>query len=108
MNSKKIKNFKISLVFIYTLLISWALTTILPLVWSILNSFKDKKAIYNNSFALLGIFSLDNYIKIFDNYKIFTAYRNSLIISGTVAIVVIIFSNGCVYFNKIQIRAKQF
>lgn len=99
MNSKKIKNFKISSVFIYTLLISWALTTIFPLVWSILNSFKDKKAIYNNSFALpIGdFFSLDNYIKIFDNYKIFTAYRNSLIISGTVAIVVIIFSGMAAY-----------
>ena len=83
----KKKNFKISLVFVYTILIVWALTTIFPLLWSIMNSFKNKKAIYNNSFALpVGkLFSLDNYKAVFANYDILNAYRNSFIISGTVA-----------------------
>lgn len=95
----KSKKFKISSVFIYTLLSVWALTTIFPLVWSIMNSFKDKKAIYNNSFALPfgDLFSLDNYISIFEKYNIFSAYRNSFIISSIVAIVVIIFSGMAAY-----------
>lgn len=95
----KEKKFKISSVFIYILLIVWALTTIFPLVWSIMNSFKDKKAIYNNSFALPfgDLFSLDNYIKTFENYNILSAYRNSFIISCTVAVVVIIFSGMAAY-----------
>lgn len=95
----KSKNFKISSVFIYALLSVWALTTIFPLAWSIMNSFKDKKAIYNNSFVLPfgDLFSLDNYISIFENYNIFSAYRNSFIISGTVAVVVIIFSGMAAY-----------
>ena len=46
------RKLKISSVFVYLALIMWALTTIFPLAWSILNSFKDKKAIYNNSFSL--------------------------------------------------------
>ena len=95
----KKKNFKISLVFVYTILIVWALTTIFPLLWSIMNSFKNKKAIYNNSFALPvdKLFSLDNYKAVFANYDILNAYRNSFIISGTVAVVVILFSVMAAY-----------
>lgn len=95
----KKKNFKISLVFVYTILIVWALTTIFPLLWSIMNSFKNKKAIYNNSFALpVGkLFSLDNYKAVFANDDILNAYRNSFIISGTVAVVVILFSGMAAY-----------
>ena len=95
----KKKNFKISLVFVYTILIVWALTTIFPLLWSIMNSFKNQKAIYNNSFALpVGkLFSLDNYKAVFANYDILNAYRNSFIISGTVAVVVILFSGMAAY-----------
>ena len=98
-NRLKAKKIKISSVIIYVFLIAWALTTIFPLVWSILNSFKDKKAIYNNSFALpiAELFSLDNYQNIFENYNIFSAYKNSLIISGTVAVVVIICSGMAAY-----------
>lgn len=95
----KKKNFKISLVFVYTILIVWALTTIFPLLWSIMNSLKNKKAIYNNSFALPvdKLFSLDNYKAVFANYDILNAYRNSFIISGTVAVVVILFSGMAAY-----------
>lgn len=91
--------FKISSVLIYTLLITWALSTIFPLVWSVINSFKDRKVIYDNSFSLPTgkTFSLENYKSIFENYNIFSAYRNSLIISATVAIVVIILSGMAAY-----------
>ena len=84
---------------IYAFLSIWALTTIFPLAWSVMNSFKDKKRIYSNSFSLpVGdAFSLDNYRNIFANYNILRAYRNSFIISGTVAAVVILFSGMAAY-----------
>ncbi len=96
MKQRKIKP---ALMLVYLLLSTWALTTIFPLVWSIMNSFKNKKAIYNNSFSLpMGdLFSLDNYKSIFENYNIFSAYRNSLIISLTVSVVVILFSGMAAY-----------
>ena len=95
----KSKKFKISSVLIYSFLSIWALTTIFPLLWAIFNSFKDKKAIYKNSFSLpIGdLFSLNNYVNIFERYDIFSAYKNSFIISGTVAIVVILFSGMAAY-----------
>lgn len=95
----KEKKFKISSVFVYAFLIIWALTTIFPLAWSVMNSFKDRRAIYNNSFTLpIGdMFSLDNYKNIFENYNILSAYKNSFIISCTVAIVVILLSGMAAY-----------
>lgn len=95
----KEKRFKISSVFIYALLTIWALTTIFPLAWSIMNSFKNKKEIYSNSFSLpVGdLFSVDNYKNIFENYNILSAYRNSFLISCTVAIIVILLSGMAAY-----------
>ncbi|MCR4694334.1 MAG: carbohydrate ABC transporter permease [Pseudobutyrivibrio sp.] len=101
MNNTKSKKLHISpgMVVVYLLLILWSLTTIFPLVWSVLNSFKNKKMIYSNSFSLpIGdAFSLDNYRNIFANYNILSAYRNSFVISGTVALVVILFAGMAAY-----------
>ena len=96
---------------VYTILILWALTTIFPLAWSVMNSFKDKKMIYNNSFVLpdASSFSLDNYRNIFANYNIFSAYRNSFIISGVVAAAVILMSGMAAYIlTRYQFFLKKF
>ena len=68
---------------VYLILIFWALTTIYPILWVILNSFKDRKKIIANSFALpIGdLFSMENYKTAFDRLNIFTAYKNSIIVS---------------------------
>lgn len=93
------KKFSPGYAVIYLFLILWALTTIFPLAWSVMNSFKDKKMIYNNSFSLPAgdAFSLENYRNIFANYDILRAYRNSFIISGTVAAVVILLAGMAAY-----------
>ena len=77
---------------LYIILTIWALTTIYPIIWVIMNSFKAKDKILSNSFALPtgNLFTLANYRKAFSNLNIFSAYRNSLVISGTVAAVVVI------------------
>ena len=93
----------------YLLLVLWALTTIFPLCWSVMNSFKDKKIIYQNSFSLpVGeAFSLDNYRNIFRSYDILRAYRNSFLISGTVAFAVILFAGMSAYILcRYEFRGK--
>lgn len=74
----------------YLILSLWALTTIYPIFWIIMNSFKAKNEILANSFSLpLGdLFTVSNYKTAFERLNIFSAYRNSLIISGTVAVAV--------------------
>ena len=95
----KKKKFSLGMPLVYLLLIVWALTTIYPLIWVVMNSFKDKKQIVSNSFALPfgGLFTLDNYEKAINKFSIFTAYRNSLIISCTVAAVVSLFAGLASY-----------
>ncbi|CUX26701.1 carbohydrate ABC transporter permease [Clostridium sp. C105KSO13] len=84
---------------IFVLLSLWALTTIYPIIWVVLNSFKDKKIIVSDSFSLpLGKrFSMDNYRLAFERLDVFGAYRNSLIISITVALVVIVLAGMAAY-----------
>lgn len=48
----KKKKFSVGLLFVYLVLVIWALTTIYPLIWVVMNSFKDKK---QNSIQLLFI-----------------------------------------------------
>ena len=95
----KKRKFSPGMCVVYLILIFWALTTIYPILWVILNSFKDKKKIIANSFALpIGdLFSMDNYKTAFDRLNIFTAYKNSIIVSCCVALVVILLAGMASY-----------
>lgn len=95
----KKRKFSPGMYVVYLILIFWALTTIYPILWVILNSFKDKKKIIANSFALpIGdLFSMDNYKTAFDRLNIFTAYKNSIIVSCCVALVVILLAGMASY-----------
>ena len=95
----KKRKFSPGMCVVYLILIFWALTTIYPILWVILNSFKDKKKIIANSFALpIGdLFSMDNYKTAFDRLNIFTAYKNSIIVSCCVALVVLLLAGMASY-----------
>lgn len=92
---------------IYIILILWALTTIYPILWVIMNSFKDKKHIMSDAFSLpLGnLFTLGNYTEAFEKVDIFSAYRNRIIISGTVAVLVILMA-GMASFALVRYRFR--
>lgn len=84
---------------IYVILSLWALTTIYPFVWVILNSFKLKGLIRSDSFSIPfgSSFTLDNYKTAFDRVDIFGAYKNSLVISCTVTLAVILLAGFAAY-----------
>ena len=100
---------KISLgsVVIYIVLGFWALTTIYPIFWVIINSFKAKGEILSNSFALPtgAMFTLANYRTAFERLSIFSAYRNSMIISTSVAAIVIVLA-GMASFGLVRYEFK--
>lgn len=77
---------------VYALLIFWALTTIYPLFWVAINSFKAKNLIIEDSFSIpVGeMFTLANYKRAFDRVPILGAYLNSLLLSGSVTIIVML------------------
>ena len=100
---------KISLgsVVIYIVLGFWALTTIYPIFWVIINSFKAKGEILSNSFALPtgAMFTLANYRTAFERLSILSAYRNSMIISTSVAVIVIVLA-GMASFGLVRYDFK--
>ena len=92
---------------IYIVLGFWALTTIYPIFWVIINSFKAKGEILSNSFALPtgAMFTLANYRTAFERLSIFSAYRNSMIISTSVAAIVIVLA-GMASFGLVRYEFK--
>ncbi|WP_256757610.1 carbohydrate ABC transporter permease [Cohnella sp. WQ 127256] len=77
-----------SKVFIYALLIAWSCTTILPLIWVLLNSFKSSEEILTNAFGLPEAYRFINYVKLneYGNINMMKGFLNSLIISGSVVL----------------------
>ncbi|MDC7290972.1 carbohydrate ABC transporter permease [Blautia schinkii] len=104
--SKK-KSASVSTGVIYVVLIVWALTTIYPIAWVIMNSFKDKRKIMSDAFSVpLGkLFTTSNYSEAFEKVNMLTAYRNSIIISGCVALVVILLA-GMASYALVRYRFK--
>lgn len=104
MNSKKISA---SRIITYTVLGLWALTTIYPFIWVILNSFRQKGLIISDSFSLpLGeAFTMDNYLTAWERSDFKNAYLNSFMISGTVTVVVVILA-GLAAYGMVRYRFR--
>lgn len=96
---KKKKRIKPSSVIIYMLLGFWAVTTIYPFIWVILNSFRKKGLILSDSFSLpLGeAFTTENYLTAWQRSDFKNAYLNSFLISGTVTVFVVLLAGLAAY-----------
>lgn len=92
----KKKHVSISHIFNYIILSLWAVTTIFPFYWILVNSVKDSRVIYTNSFSLPKEFVFENYSTAWtagaDGINVLIAYKNSIIISAIVTIAVILFA----------------
>lgn len=86
----------------------WALTTLYPFVWVILNSFREKGLIRKDSFSIPTAnngFTMANYEKAMDRFDFSNAYMNSLIVSVCVTIVVVILA-GLAAYGLVRYRFK--
>ena len=80
------KRIKIGMIVVYIILILWAVTTIFPFIWVLLNSVKPSSEVLTSSFALPKEFTWGTYTNAFSKLNVARAYKNSLIISGCVTI----------------------
>ena len=92
----------------YVVLIFWALTTLYPFVWVILNSFREKGLIRKDSFSIplpgSGL-TMDNYAKAMDRFDFANAYLNSLLISIAVTVAVVIIA-GLAAYGLVRFKFK--
>ncbi|WP_310603489.1 carbohydrate ABC transporter permease [Anaerosporobacter sp.] len=95
----------------YIVLSLWAITTLYPLVWVVINAFKDRRLILTDSFSIpVGAnATLANFELAFNKLNILGAYRNSLIISGTVMFAVMLFAGFAAFaLVRYNFKGKQF
>ena len=96
-----------SKVLTYAVLCFWGVTTVYPFIWVILNSFRKKGLILKDSFSIPvgNAFTLDNYRTAMERSDFGNAYLNSIIISGTVTIVVV-FLAGLAAYGLVRYRFR--
>ncbi len=106
---KKKKKLSIGMIVIYAILILWALLTIFPFVWVVLNSFKPSAEVLRSSFSLPQEFTLANYENAFGRLNVLNAYKNSFIISGCVTVGVMVLSALMSFgLTRYRFRGKEF
>lgn len=85
----------------YVALSLWSVTTIYPFLWVIINSFRQKGRIRTDSFSIpwpwTDSFTLDNYAKANSRFEFGQAYTNSLIISISVTVIVVLLAGLAAY-----------
>ncbi len=75
---------------LYLLLALFAVTTLFPLVWMLYSSFKTNGDIALSTFALPGIWHVENYVNAWQTAKIGTYFFNSVIVSlGAVGLTIL-------------------
>lgn len=90
---------------IYGLLLLWSVTTLIPLIWVLNNSFKTTDQILHNSVSPARSLSLSNYHTIMGYANIPKAFVNSFIISGSVVLLVLVFG-GIAAFALARFQLK--
>lgn len=102
------RRFKPSKILTYVLLCFWAVTTLYPFVWVILNSFRETGLIRQDSFSLplpgQG-FTLANYQLAMSRFDFKNAYLNSVIVSVTVTVAVVILA-GLAAYGMVRYRFR--
>ncbi len=103
------KKISAGMIVIYAILIFWAVLTIFPFVWVVINSFKPSAEVLRSSFALPQEFTLANYQNAFGKLNVLNAYKNSFIISGTVTIGVMVLASLMSFgLTRYRFRGKEF
>lgn len=106
---KKKSKVKISTIVIYVILIFWAVLTIFPFVWVVLNSFKPSADVLRSSFSLPNPATMMNYENAFGKLNVLKAYGYSFTISGSVTVGVMIFASLMSFgLTRYQFKGKQF
>jgi raffinose/stachyose/melibiose transport system permease protein len=79
----------------YFFLTLWAILTIAPLLWVLLNSFKTSQEILTNAISLPTSFSFSNFMVLgtYSQVNIPRAFLNSIIISGSTVVLVLVFGS---------------
>jgi N-acetylglucosamine transport system permease protein len=81
----------------HTLLALWSVVVILPLVWTVLSSFKTTKEILASPFSLPQRLVFENYVSAWDTAGIGRFFFNTVVVVGVALVLVMILGSMCAY-----------
>ncbi len=83
--------------FSHTVLSIWSLLVVLPMLWTLMSSFKTSREIFASPFALPKHWNFKNYVNAWSTAHIGTYFVNSLIVVFGGLIVTMVFGSMCAY-----------
>jgi raffinose/stachyose/melibiose transport system permease protein len=95
----------------HALLFAWAVTTVLPLLWVFINSFKSSNEMLRNSMALPSSLDFKNYATLmsYPDVSLPRSFLNSFIISGSVVLGALLLSGMAAFaLSRIESKASKY
>lgn len=81
----------------HTLLVLWSVVVILPLLWTVLSSFKTTKEILASPFSLPQRLVIENYSSAWDTAGIGRFFLNTVVVVGVALVIVMVLGAMCAY-----------
>lgn len=81
----------------HTVLVIWSIVVILPLLWTVMSSFKTSSEIFGSPFALPKEWRFDNYARAWTDSGIGASFFNTVIVVGCALILVMLLGAMCAY-----------
>jgi len=78
-------------------LVLWSLVVVLPLVWTLMTSFKTTNQIFSSPFALPTSLNLVNYVNAWTTAGIGSAFLNTVLVVGSALVLVMVLGSMCAY-----------
>ena len=75
----------------------WSLLVIIPLLWTLLSSFKTSREIFASPFGLPADWNFDNYVSAWTTQGIGRYFLNTVIVVGCALVIVMILGSMCAY-----------
>ena len=81
----------------HTALVVWSLIVILPLLWTLMTSFKTTKEIFASPFSLPAEWNFNNYVSAWTQEGIGNYFLNTVIVVGFALVIVMVLGAMCAY-----------
>lgn len=95
--SNQIKKNKFLKFIKYLVLSLYAVTTLVPFLWILANSFKENSEIFAKPFSLPSVYMFSNYVEAWKNAKLGTYFFNSAFVSFSAIAIILIFGAMAAY-----------
>ncbi|MGX1932496.1 carbohydrate ABC transporter permease [Microbacterium resistens] len=81
----------------HVVLVIWSIAVILPMLWTLLSSFKTTREIFASPFSLPASWNLDNFLSAWTKYNFGLMFLNTVIVVGVSLVLVMVLGAMCAY-----------